>query len=359
MTRRELRTMTSAFAVALLLTVTPRADAATRYVTNTGSDGPSCGLALTSACRSISQAVELANPGDTILVGPGRYGDLNRNGILGEPGEELGYLTPPASCSCVLLVHKRVILISSAGAAVTMIDGRSVDVIQNVLLSTGGGEFGRPGKGFTVTGTAQKTASGSLLGEGIVIDEAVTVRGNQVVVTEPAAGNGAIGIAVVNGAPIRIEGNLVTGGWSTGIQGRAGTTVSKNQALSNILGIKADGGSVVGNVAAANGFGIYVTGTASVTGNAAYSNGYGFIFERPFSGVFARNNMFGNRCGLQNGLGIVIIGVAGLVATNNYWGAATGPGSGGAADNVCDENGGTSNVTPFATKPFTVKPLKP
>jgi len=358
MTRRDRRTITSVCVVVLFFTVAVRADAATRYVADTGSDGSSCGLALTSACRSITQAIALATVGDTILVGPGRYGDLNRNGILGEPGEELGYLTPPASCNCVLLVNKRVILISSAGAAVTMIDGRSVDVIQNVLLSTNGGEFGRPGKGFTVTGTAQKTSSGVHVGEGIVIDEAVMVRGNQVVVNEPAADNGATGIAVVNGAPIRIEGNLVTG-WSTGIRGHAGTTVSKNQALSNIAGINADGGSVIGNVATANGFGIYVTGTATVTGNAAYGNGYGFIFERPFSGVFARNNMFGNHCGLQNGLGIVIIGVADLVATNNYWGAATGPGSGGPADNVCDENGGSSNVTPFATKPFTVKPLKP
>jgi hypothetical protein len=342
----------------LLFAVATRADAATRYVAdNIGTDGAGCGASATTPCRSISQAIANAVAGDTIIVGPGRYGDLNRNGVLGEPGEETGYTTPP-SCGCVLLVNKRVILMSSAGAAVTIIDGRSVDVIQNVLLSTDGGEFGRPGKGFTVTGTAQKTASGILLGEGIVIDEAVMVRGNQVVVSEPAADNGAIGIAVVNGAPIRIEGNLVTG-WSTGIRAHAGTTVSKNQALSNIAGINADGGSVIGNVAAANGFGIYVTGTATVTGNAAYANSYGFIFERPFSGVFARNNMFGNRCGLQNGLGIVIIGVADLVATNNYWGAATGPGSGGPADNVCDENGGTSNVTPFATKPFTVKVIKP
>ena len=119
------RALIPALFVALLFAVAPRAGAATRYVSDIGSDGPGCGLALTSACRSITQAIDLANPGDTILVGPGRYGDLNRNGILGEAGEELGYLTPPASCSCVLRIEKQVIVISSGGAAVTMIDGRS------------------------------------------------------------------------------------------------------------------------------------------------------------------------------------------------------------------------------------------
>ena len=352
------RTRIGMLAVALLVAVAPLTFGGTIYVAdNIGADGAGCGASATTPCRSISQAIANAVAGDTIVVGPGRYGDLNRNGVLGEPGEETGYTTPP-SCACVLLVNKQVILISSAGAAVTMIDGSSVDVIQNVLLSTGGGEFGRPGKGFTVTGTAQRNSSGALLGEGIVIDEAVTVRGNQVVVSEPAAVNVATGIAVVNGAGINVVGNQVTG-WSTGIRGRVGTTVSKNHVFSNIVGIRADGGSVVGNVAVANGWGIWVTGTATVTGNAAYRNSYGFTTERPFSGVLTKNNMFGNICGLLNGLGISIIGVDGLVATNNYWGVATGPGSGGAADDACDENGGASIVTPFATKPFTVKVIKP
>jgi hypothetical protein len=166
---------------------------------------------LASACRSITQAVELANPGDTILVGPGRYGDLNRNGTLGEPGEELGYLTPPASCSCVLQIEKRVIIISSGGAAATMIDGRSVDVIQNVFLTTVGGEFGRPGKGFTVTGTK------STNGHGIVLDagDVWLVRGNQVIYKHISSGESTgTGILTVNTAAVRIEGNQVTG-WKT------------------------------------------------------------------------------------------------------------------------------------------------
>jgi hypothetical protein len=90
----------------LIFAVAPLAHSATRHVSVNGTDGPSCGVTSTSACRSITQAIDLAAPGDTILVGPGRYGDLNCNGVLGEPGEKLGYLTPPVSCGCVLRIEK-------------------------------------------------------------------------------------------------------------------------------------------------------------------------------------------------------------------------------------------------------------
>jgi hypothetical protein len=352
-----LRTLTSGVAVVVLFAAAPNADAATRYVADTGSDGPSCGISLATACRSISQAVELANPGDTILVGPGRYGDLNRNGVLGEPGEELGYLTPPASCSCVLRIEKRVIIMSSGGAAVTMIDGRTVDVIQNVFLTTVGGEFGRPGKGFTVTGTKVRH------GQGIVLDagEVWLVRGHQVIFTGFSNSTGK-GISTVNNVAIRIEGNQVTG-WYIGIEGRGAATVSKNQVWGNGYGIVAAGGSVVGNVVTANLGGMLVTGTAQVLSNAVYANGpaddygIGIRVDRPFSGAVKRNNLVGNTfggldCGLWNA------GVIGLDATNNYWGVPTGPGA-PPADSVCNIDGGTTTTSPMATKPFTVKPLKP
>ena len=360
MPRRALRAIPGIFVAVLLFAVAPRADAATRYVADTGDDWPGCGLAPTSACRSITWAVELANPGDTILVGPGRYGDLNRNGILGEPGEEVGYLTPPASCSCVLRIEKRVIIISSGGAAVTMIDGRSVDVIQNVFLTTSGGEFGRPGKGFTVTETAQRDGSGNFLGDGIVIDSAnVKVRGNQVVYTSEIFGNSlGFGIITVNDAPIRIEGNEVTG-WVSGISARGAATVSKNQVVRNGLGIEATGGSVVGNVAINNTYGIAVSGSTQVTGNAGNANVLAGIYVRAtsaFTGNVTKNNFFANddsrNCGLING------GVVGLRASNNYWGAASGPGA-PPANSVCHPFGGTTTTSPFATTPFAVKPLKP
>src|SRR5262247_2574920 len=56
-------------------------------VANNGIDSTTCGSSG-APCRSISQAIAHASEGDTVVVGPGRYGDLNGNRILGEVGEE-------------------------------------------------------------------------------------------------------------------------------------------------------------------------------------------------------------------------------------------------------------------------------
>src|SRR5512132_1509340 len=54
----------------------------TLTVANNGLDSDTCGSSA-APCRSISQAIDNASEGDTLVVGPGRYGDLNGNRILG------------------------------------------------------------------------------------------------------------------------------------------------------------------------------------------------------------------------------------------------------------------------------------
>jgi len=72
------------------------AHATTHYVANDGDDSTFCGLqvingftcgAKATPCRSIQCAIREADPGDTIIVGPGRYGDLNADGDLADRGE--------------------------------------------------------------------------------------------------------------------------------------------------------------------------------------------------------------------------------------------------------------------------------
>jgi len=124
---------------------------------------------------------------------------------------------------------------------------------------------------------------------------------------------------------------------------------------------------VVGNVAVANtGGGMNLEGGAHATSNGVYGNtllGL-LIFEPSFSGDIEGNNIFGNgvgvgsfnNCGLSNGYSF---GTPGVPAPNNYWGASTGPGA-DPADDVRNATGGTTTVTPFAGKPFKVKPtIKP
>jgi parallel beta-helix repeat protein len=268
--------------------------------------------------------------------------------VLGDiAGEETG----SPGCSCVLSMNKNVIILSSAGAAVTIIDGRSMNVVQTVVVLSVGGEFGRPSHGFTVTETGRTNSSGRYDGYGIGIDaENVKVGGNRVVFSRGHwTQSRGQGIFTVNSAIVRIEGNDVMNWW-TGIAIRvAGAAiVSNNQVTNNRDGVNAAGGSVIGNVATANATGIYASGATIVSGNAAYMNEWGFTIEA-FTGLLTRNNIVANGCGLENLVGP-------LQATNNYWGVATGPGI-FPADNTCFMYGATTS--PFATTPFQVQILKP
>jgi hypothetical protein len=69
-------------------------------------------------CRTISQAIALARPGDKIIVGPGRYGDLDGDGHFGEAGEE----SAPIGCDCVIDVDRAVSIESRDGQSVTILD---------------------------------------------------------------------------------------------------------------------------------------------------------------------------------------------------------------------------------------------
>src|SRR5690348_12492847 len=112
-------THTPALASALLLvTLSTAANAATTWhVESNGLDGPSCGT-VAVACRSISRAIKLAAAGDTIVVGPGRYGDLNHDGDLLDPGDEASGFQ-----SSLIYINKPLRVVSSHGAADTVIDG--------------------------------------------------------------------------------------------------------------------------------------------------------------------------------------------------------------------------------------------
>jgi len=321
---------------------------ATHYAANYGVDSPTCG-ASASPCRSITRTIANAAAGDTIMVRPGRYGaDLNNNGIIGEPGEEVPAL------GGMIVIFKPLIVLSTDGAAATILDAMNVSANTNVLIVTGDAEFGRPEHGFTVTNT--RTASGS----GIAPQGTnLKIRGNFVIANGTSF---LLGTGIdTEDLPyvILIEGNQVLG-WNTGIAIRAaGETASKNQVSMSGAGIFASGGTAVGNVTVGNATGISLQSSASATGNAVYGNIQGFVvtgqFIGPFTGVIRKNNIFGSRIFGGAACGLVNNAVVGLSATNNYWGSSTGPGP-EPADGVCNANGGTTTTTPFATTRFAINP---
>lgn len=344
---------------ALALATTP-SFGASLYVANDGTDSGTCG-AKTSPCRSINQGITNAGIGDTVIVGPGRYGDLTGDGDFSDPGEEGGNTTS------MITIAKRVRVLSSNGATATVIDANGGSDTA-VTITAAGVVFGGPKKGFTLKGADLN----GLFVSGF--PNAVTVSGNL------GLSNGNYGF-VLTGTAAVVTNNVAMGNAFAGFQGSLlQSTVRGNVAIGNAgIGFNVSGTDLIfdRNTSTANsgdGFNVDGAGGASVlSGNAAVSNGNrgislnsGAPTLRDLSaignGLYGLNlsgtapaaqggNEYGNRtCGLRNNEGITV------TATKTYWGSPLGP-LGTAICNV----GGTSvtNSTPFATKPvkLKVKPL--
>jgi hypothetical protein len=137
------------------------AAAATLWTSNVGSDSAGCG-ASASPCRSISQAIENAAAGDTIYVGPGRYGDINGDGNFTGPGDEHPDPTggdetsqPPVE-GCIVCITKPLHIYSLQGAPTTVIASNPQSPYgSTVMILSPGVDFGSAGHGFTLLGGSQ------------------------------------------------------------------------------------------------------------------------------------------------------------------------------------------------------------
>lgn len=262
MALRELSVI--AIALGCLLGAAAPASAAVRYVANNGVDDTDC---RTSAqpCRTLSHAILVAQARDKVLVGPGRYGDLNGDGILtAAEGEESG------GCGglCMIWIDKALTLESSAGADVTIIAGGRVAV----LIDASDVAFGTKKQGFTITG-ATEIAVWLPGGTGSKVEDNI-VHGNP-------------GKAfVVAGDGHRLTGNVAT---LNGFDPQAGTapfgydvsgtghTLTGNESAQHRSGFNVEGSrhSLTGNVATNNDFsGFFIEGSEhAITGNEASNTG--------------------------------------------------------------------------------------
>jgi hypothetical protein len=311
--------------------------AATLYVANNGVDSATCG-AQSDPCRSIGRAIEHASAGDTIVVGPGRYGWLSDNGDL--PGDEPG----GSACGAVgvICIDKPLTIESSHGAQVTVYlfpDSNVIDIRASNVT------FGRPGKGFNVTGamhccsalirfadgTTGSTVSGNLL-----TDASIEVNGNDHTVQDNDLKGGESSSTIfVNGSGHVIRNNTISSGGSAFIVTGTGHALLNNVAISASPALKISASST------------------TVSGNS-FLGSYTGVFITAAGVVLNGNNLLGNgtyaslsNCALVNSSGAVID------ATNNFWGASTGPGL-DPADAVCDDSGSSTTVTPFATQQFAI-----
>ncbi len=341
-------------AVAMLLAphVTP---AATVVVAANGIDGPACGT-KTAPCRTINHGIARAANGDTIVVGPGHYGDVNGDGQLSGPGEEI----PADPCTCVISVSKPVTVLSRDGAGETIIDaGGAITggiALDGVRMGASNAVLGQPKKGFTITRArgAGVRIAGSTFGVHVAGNRAIdnvgtafVVDGSQhVLEANRAFANG--GALTVQGIGHVIAGNLMTANAvGVGISGN-GHVVRGNSisgTANSGMSISGSDMQILGNVAAGNRFeGFFLSGTHQLfSGNGAFANGTGLLVESvdATTVTITKSAFVGNGgCGLDTNL----ITNGPVAATKCFWGAPTGPGA-DPADDACN---GTVAV-PFAT----------
>ena len=325
---------------------------ATLHVETNGVDSDACG-SVASPCRSITQAILNARTDDWILVGPGRYGNLDHDVTVGEPGEEG---RDAFFCQCLVSVYKRLAVLSVGGATVTIIDantnsplGTDLPTFKGVRIVADGATFGAPGHGFTITGSARASGieTGNVTG--------VRIAGNIV------SGN-ATGLDLLGRGNL-LSNNLATGNGGTGFNIAGSEQVAwRNTAIAQGGGFTVGGTdqTLVGNVSNGNYVGYTViSGAADVRHNSALGNtDAGILVFESARATVRRNNIYGNgaqtlnisapilNCGVLNRSGNQID------ATQNYWGSSGGGGA-DPADGVCDFPGQTIHQ-PFAERPFEV-----
>lgn len=402
--------MTTVRALALTAVITlgacAVADAAVWHVANNGVDAPLCG-SRNAPCRSISAAIARAEAGDRIVVGPGRYGDVNGDGDFDDPGDEAAELQDGPGCGCLIHVNKILTIESEEGAGATVLDasGRPIYVVR---ISISEVVFGRRDKGFTLTGGRRGM---HIEGPGLSGVAGVRIESNRStgqtqdgfsaaarfqpvrMLGNVASANGRHGVFLLETRQdSELTGNTATDNGGAGFfviafatstpdpdrdliirenfaagNGGGGFSIELTSGRSDIsMNVASHNGStgfaVAGNgstlardnAAIANdglGFAFREDGGLDLRGNAIHGNRLGGVLTERIASLteIARNNIFGNgattNCGLTNASGDV------LTVGKNYWGAPDGPGP-DPADTICDVDPAATIVEAVARDPY-------
>jgi hypothetical protein len=345
------------------------------HIANNGVDSGACGAA-TEPCRSISQGIANALPGDTLLVRPGKYGDNDGSGFIDRLGEESGGSLPGSTAG--VHVSKALTIVSTEGAEATIIDmGNVTAAVVEIVAS--GVKFGEPGGGFTLTGAqSMGLATGNVTDVVISGNTAtrlpfagfylpssgvVEARGNKSI---DNAGVGILAMTYSGSGYVVATNNFVTGNHDGIVVGSiASHRIVGNRILGNNAGLQVNYGTsrITGNYVSGNRVGASINGFSNdvtlprgpqltrnhFVGNRA--NGVD-VFSGPpgILPVLRENNIFGNgNCGVTH-----LSETLQLDARNNFWGAATGPSFNEPADPTCGVYQPVRS-TPFATSEFAIR----
>jgi hypothetical protein len=387
------------------------------WVQNYGIDQAGCGT-KSVPCRSLARAVGAAPSGAVVLVGPGRYGDVNRNGSV-DPGDETS-VPSDEFWRGVIRVERPIRIYSTHGAEVTTIDISSYPLTLPravVAIRANDVQFGRRGGGFRMFGPedgangAEVTfspekpvrnvrVSGNII-EGrpvfgqLYFGSGISLLGahHSVLLTDNVISGKATGIWVVLAdslpgnatyGPVTVQRNILrhnhTGADLVGrgitftdnvVDSNRGDAVTPRDVLppNDTLPPPGTGIVILNNYLVNNSGGLRVGVVESFRRNFVVANWTGIQYVMgAWSGRVEQNNIFGNSlpAGFSpspSNCGVVVNTSMIADVRNNYWGAATGPGpdpadySGGDGIHCLNEfffPRPQSIDTPFATTPFAV-----
>lgn len=321
----------------------PAAGAATLNVAVGGIDADGCGTKA-APCRSISHAIAAALPGDKILVGPGRYGDLDDDGTFGEAGEETGI-------GAVVTIDKPLAVESTEGAATTLIDGGDA-LLHGVDITATGARLGKAKKGFTIAHAGRLAV---LVDPGVT---GVTVSGIRAVRNGGGFGSKSSGLTFRGNAADANDGDgfnftgsgiTITGCRASGNTGSGfalsgdGSVLKGNVASSNGEdGFRFGSGAghvITGSVGAGNATGLRISAnTITATGNSFVGNTLEGIAVTAPGVTVTKTNVFGNGAIGGANCGVRTAGAGSVTLDQVCFGAPTGPGA-DPADQVCADTG--------------------
>jgi hypothetical protein len=362
---------------------------AVRWAANNGEDSAACGSEA-APCRSITRAIANAPAGATVRVGPGRYGDLDRDGAYDAGDEGPGTASRLGS----LLIGKSIRVLSTHGAEVTTIDyGPNSSTPRAVVgIEASNVAFGDVGHGFTLVGddtagirmegqTARRNVRiiGNIVSgfhgvgvlvvgpaEGVTISDNVMARnegfGFQVQLYRPAGATGAQNLLerntirdnsnafVLRGFNVRFVGNVVDNNLFSGgqVNGGGDIVIERNFFVGN------GGGALTVGGATGEPF-ISRFALNTLAGNAEY----GIRVVGSAIRLFERNNFYGNGIGGARGAAgrpncAVVVAAGTLTLRNNFFGSPSGPGPDPADDAGTGACGGGVQIPSFSAAPFAV-----
>jgi hypothetical protein len=250
---------------------------------------------------TIQAAINAAAPGDTVLVAPGTYDEINFNG-------------------------KAITVTSSDGPAVTIIE--NVDSFDSVVTFNHHETLGAVLNGFTVRN------GHALNGGGIEINGASPTITNNIITANYAIGGA--GIHVYGGSPL-IQGNTISENSRADNTDGDGGGISVSGSSTQFANPKILNNTITDNRTGGSGGGILVSYYASpliqnnyIAGNYAYAGGGGIALTSYQTPIVLQNIIVNNTSvGEQGGGGILVGGSQPQVINNTLYGNSSADGLSG------------------------------